>query len=196
MEDEESSQLNKVVIITLPPPNDPSFGKTVSIFSYTEPQSTQIQENPHQELPNIPIQPPFNHQNQFFSRRVLLGSPKSALGLVGIFLIAAILCFSAYPQSLFQENSLGGHRLRDENDDGKPSSFMFDLYPKLGLPDKLRNDVELKLGRFVEVNSSNVVSFVDDGVRASKIKAVVSTGESTAILPVEGGTYPDGYAST
>lgn len=197
MEDEESSQLNKVVIITLPPPNDPSFGKTVSIFSYTEQQSSQIQENPHQEPPNFPIQPPFTHQNQFFSRRFVLGSPISALSLVGIFLIAVILCFSAYPQSLFQENGLGDHRLRDENEDKKPSSFMFDLYPKLGLPKKLGNDVELKLGRFVEVNSDNVVStFVDDGVRASKIKAAVSEVESTAILPVEGGTYPDGLYYT
>ncbi|KAL8111093.1 aspartyl protease APCB1 [Apium graveolens] len=196
MEYEESSQLNKVVIITLPPAHDPSFGKTISIFSYTEPQSSQVQEIPHQEVPNIPIQPPFNHQNQIFLRRFLLGSSKSALSLVGVFLIAVILCFSAYPQSVFRENGIGDHRLRDENDDGKPSSFVFDLYPKLGLPDKLRNDVELKLGRFVEVNSDNVVSLVDDGVRASKIKAAVSAVESTAILPVEGGFYPDGLYYT
>lgn len=190
-----------MVIITLPPPHDPSFGKTVSIFSYTDhssqQESSQIQENPLQEPPNMPIQPPFTHQNQFFSRRFLLGSPRSALGLVGIFLIAVILCFSTYPQSLFQENGLDDHRLRDENDGGKPSSFVFDLFPKLSLPDKLGNDVELKLGRFVDVNYNNVVStFVDEGVNASKIKAAVSAVESTAILPVEGGTYPDGLYYT
>lgn len=200
MEDEESPQLNKVVIITLPPPDDPSFGKTVSIFSYTDAsfqqQSHQVQENPHQEQPHLPIQPPFAHQDQFFSRRYVFSSPIRALALLGFFLIAVIFCFSAYPQNIFQENSFDDHRLGDENDDdnGKPSSFLFDLYPKLGVSEKLRNDVELKLGRFVEVNSDNIVStFVNDGVSAGKIKAAVSAVKSTTILPVKGGTDPDGY---
>uniref|UniRef100_A0A161ZS97 Peptidase A1 domain-containing protein n=1 Tax=Daucus carota subsp. sativus TaxID=79200 RepID=A0A161ZS97_DAUCS len=202
MENEESPQLNKVVIITLPPPDNPSFGKTVSIFSYTDgpsqQQLNQVQENQDEEQPHVPIQPPFGNQNRVFSRRYVFGSRMSALGFVGLFLMAVVLCFSAYPKSLFQENGFGDNRLRDENDDdGKPSTFVFDLFPKSGMPAKLGNDVELKLGRFVEVNTDNVVSaLVDDGVRASKIKAALSAVESTTILPVMGGSYPDGLYYT
>lgn len=199
MENEESPQFDKVVIITLPPPDNPSFGKTVSIFSYTDgpsqQQLNQVQENQDEEQPHVPIQPPFGNQNRVFSRRYVFGSRMSALGFVGLFLMAVVLCFSAYPKSLFQENGFGDNRLRDKNDDdGKPSTFVFDLFPKSGMPGKLGNDVELKLGRFVEVNTDNVVSaLVDDGVRASKIKAAISAVESTTILPVMGGSYPDGY---
>lgn len=60
------------------------------------------------------------------------------------------------------------------------------------------NDVELKLGRFVDVNLPNVGVY--DELKSSKINKLVSTSaaavDSTTIFPVRGNIYPDGLYFT
>lgn len=200
MEDGETPQLKTFVLIILPPTDNPSFGKIISAFTISDSSSSSIpsqeQESHQNPQVNLPIQLPSSHENQFSSRRYQLGTPKTSLGLLGISLFALILWVCSSPHTLFQTRNLDNQRLRDgeDDDDGKPNSFIFPLYPKLGVREMLQKDIELKLGRFVEFDSDNVVSpFVDDGVRASKIIKAVSAVDSTAILPVKGGIYPDGY---
>ncbi|KAM7483014.1 hypothetical protein LguiB_007597 [Lonicera macranthoides] len=192
MEFDESPQLKGFVIITLPPANNPSLGKTVTAFTLSDSPSTSPQQ-PHQtpeqiQPPQIPI-----GLNQLPSRRVLIHKSRLVLGLVAVSLVALILSLSASPTStLFELRS-------SDDDDRNPSSFILPLYPKLARGETSERDIELKLGRFVDFNEGKVVSLLDDGVRVSKITksvSVAATTESTTVLPVRGNTYPDGLYYT
>ncbi|KAK9278806.1 hypothetical protein L1049_028385 [Liquidambar formosana] len=59
--------------------------------------------------------------------------------------------------------------------------------------------IELKLGRFVEVDSPTVVATIDDGFKFPKMNKLVSSvvaADSSTLLPVRGDIYPNGLYFT
>lgn len=113
--------------------------------------------------------------------------PRKLVAFLGISLFALALCYHAFPTVL--------EELRRSNDDEGPKSFILPLYPKLGV--RGINDVELKLGRFVDFDKENLVpSFGDGNIKTQKVNKLVSSMakvDSSAIFPVRGNVYPDGY---
>ncbi|PPR85164.1 hypothetical protein GOBAR_AA35527 [Gossypium barbadense] len=193
-------QVTGVVIITLPPSDNPSFGKTITAFTLTNdvlPQSLTTQE-PDQVLPTTRVvssPPPSSQSPQlgfsfsgFFSE-----NPRKLLGFLGVSLFALLLyssCFSSTFVELRNSN--------DNDDDNKPESFIFPLYHKLGAA-----DLELKLGRFVDVvDMENLVVSINGGPMETKMvnKLVAANSvvmdSSATILPVRGNVYPDGLYFT
>ncbi|KAL7160986.1 hypothetical protein ACSBR2_041602 [Camellia fascicularis] len=207
---QQSPQLKGFVIITLPPADNPSLGKTITAFTLSD-DSPQPQPQPQSQQPHhlspppppppppqppllLPIQSPPNPQlPQFSPRRSLFGTRRIRLRLLGIFLIALILWRYSSPSTLYEE-------LSSSNEDReKPTSFIFPLYPKLGIPEMSQRDIELKLGKFVRKNSEVSVSQIDDGMRHKLNSKFVSSSfkiDSTANLPVRGNIYPDGLYFT
>ncbi|KAG5536218.1 hypothetical protein RHGRI_023862 [Rhododendron griersonianum] len=196
MESGQSPQLKGFVIITLPPADNPSLGKTITAFTLsdsppTPPQPSQPDSQLSQQSP-IPTRSLPNPPRQLSLRISHFGNPRFLLGLLGISLAALILCFYASPNTLFE--------LRDSNsndDDRGPSSFVFPLYPKLGTSRQMaKGDVQLKLGgRFVRKDSVNLAAQLDDPTGLEE-KAQLGSIHSAAILPVRGNIFPDGLYFT
>ncbi|XP_059640684.1 aspartyl protease APCB1 [Cornus florida] len=195
MESDQAPQLKGVVIITLPPSDNPSLGKTITAFTLSDSpptpphQAPREQQEQEQQQLALPIQSSPNHQFRFSLRKTLFGSPRIRLGLLGVSLLALISWVSISPNTLLESRN-------SDDDDQKPNSFVFPLYPKWGI----QGDVELKLGRFVGMNRKNVVVPLDDGMGHKKITKLVSTEsaavDSTTIFPVRGNIYPDGLYYT
>lgn len=114
-------------------------------------------------------------------------------GFLGISLFACILWRSSVYSETLPE-------LRNSDDDGKPNSFIFPLYSKLGSRQMWQREVELKLGRFVDIDSKTVVASINDGMKPhNKINKLISSQasiDSSTILPVRGNIYPDGLYFT
>ncbi|GLT33665.1 hypothetical protein SLA2020_082310 [Shorea laevis] len=187
-------QLTGVVIITFPPPDNPSLGKTITAFTLTEDdvqaQSHQTHEQEEPELPNQVIQPPPppTPLPNLFS-----GSPRKLLGFLGISLFALVLYASGF-SSTFQDLS------DSNNEDQKRQSFILPLYHKLGIRE-ISQDLQLKLGRFVEPDMQNLATFVDGGATGiGKIDKLVAAKDavidSSTILPAKGSVFPDGLYFT
>lgn len=187
MDSEESSpQLRGVVIITLPPPDNPSLGKTITAFTVTD-DSPQVQPHQTQEenevipevqypVPELPLQyPPI----QFFLPRLLFGSPRKLFGLLGISVLALLLYSSVFSHTV--QELCNSHEDREDK-----KTLIFPLYRKSSVREI---DIEFKLGRFVapiDADKKNINkkfgSANTDGV------------DFSSILPVRGNVYPDGYA--
>ncbi|XP_007036500.2 PREDICTED: aspartyl protease APCB1 [Theobroma cacao] len=199
--DERPQQVTGVVIITLPPSDNPSLGKTITAFTLTNdvfPQSHQTQQRQQQEEQTLPTTqiltpaPPSaqNPQRGFSFLALFSDNPRKLLGFLGISLFALLLYSSAFSNTFVE--------LRNSNndDDEKPQSFIFPLYHKLGA------DLELKLGRFVDVDKENLVASVEGGATGTqKINKLVASNaavidSSGTILPVRGNVYPDGLYFT
>lgn len=187
MESDHPPQIKGVVIITLPPPDNPSLGKTITAFTLSNSSPTQThQESQNQN--NLPIQSPQNPQLQFPYPRLRLfrGVPRMLFALLGISIFALVLFSHVFPTVV--------EEFRRSNDDEGPESFIFPLYSKLVVPGK--KDVELKLGRFVDFDKENARVSFGDRVKTQKVNKLVSSTakvDSSAILPVRGNVYPDGY---
>ncbi|KAL6994873.1 hypothetical protein U1Q18_005010 [Sarracenia purpurea var. burkii] len=199
MESDQSPQLKGFVIITLPPPDNPSLGKTITAFTLSN--SPPPPPEPPRSAPQLPQEPPLSFQSppppppnperQFLVRRALFGRPRILLGLLGVSLLALVFWVSESPNTHFD--------LRNSNDDQNPSSFIFPLYPKLGIREMSQRDVELKLGRFVRKDSESFLAQFDNGIRPKKISELVSTASkmySATVFPVGGNFYPDGLYFT
>ncbi|XP_022736978.1 aspartyl protease APCB1-like [Durio zibethinus] len=196
--DERPQQVTGVVIITLPPSDNPSLGKTITAFTLTNdvfPQSNQTQQREQEQEQHLPTtqtitSPPQNPQLGFSFSRLFLDNPRKLLGFLGISLLALLLYSSAFSNTSVE--------LRNSNndDDEKPQSFIFPLYHKMGA------DSELKLGRFVDVDKVNLVASIDSGtIGTQKINKLVAANAavinlSGTILPVRGNVYPDGLYFT
>ncbi|XWS60936.1 hypothetical protein CRYUN_Cryun07bG0081600 [Craigia yunnanensis] len=201
--DERPQQVTGVVIITLPPSDNPSLGKTITAFTLTNdvfPQSRQTQQREQEQEQNLPTTqvltsppPPPSPQNSqlgFLFSRLFFDNPRKLLGFLGISLFALLLYSSAFSNTFVE--------LRNSNndDDEKPESFIFPLYHKLGA------DSELKLGRFVDVDKENLLASIDSGAMGTqKINKLVAANaalidSSGTILPVRGNVYPDGLYFT
>lgn len=191
MESDHSPRLKGFVIISLPPPDNPSLGKTITAFTISD--SPQPYQNPPQEQTqhshqnHLPLQSPPNPQLQFpLSRfKLFLGNPRKLFIFLGISLFALVLYTFVFPKAV--------EEFRRSNDDEGFKSFVLPLYPKLGI--RGQNDAELKLGRFVDFDKENLVAPIGDGIRTQKINKLVSSMnsvDSSTILPVRGNVYPDG----
>jgi hypothetical protein len=190
-EEHESGKVKGFVIITLPPADNPSLGKTITAFTLSDQPST-LPRQPYQtplniQSPQNPIQ--FNAESQLPLSRPLIRKSRAVLGLVSLSLIALTFSLFASPTTLFELRS------SSDDDDQSPSHLLFTLYPKLTSGETSQKDTELKLGRFVAFDEEKIVSQLNDEARLSKpIKSV--SMESTVILPVDGNFYPDGLYYT
>jgi lysine-specific histone demethylase 1 len=181
MEDDESPQLKSVVIISLPPSNNPSLGKKITAFTFYNPFSRQPQSQQQQPQNNdVSFQSyPSNPQNLFSFRRLFNSAPIKFFTFFGVFLFALFLYGSLYST----ETTLELLRLKNDNDgDNEPSSFLFPLFPKHGVVGQ--RDLKLKLGKIVDVKRRNFV--------ASNSR-VVAVDSSSTVFPISGNVFPDGY---
>ncbi|KAH7851308.1 hypothetical protein Vadar_009613 [Vaccinium darrowii] len=192
MESGQSPQLKGFVIITLPPADNPSLGKTITAFTLSDSPPTPSQPNQSESQlsqSQIPIRSPPNRERQFSLRRSLFGNPRLTLGLLGISLVALAFWASACSNTHFE--------LRDSNDDRERSSFVFPLYRKLGTRQMSKGDVQLKLGRFVRKDSVVLAAQLDDRMGLEKRdQDKLASIKSAAILPVRGNIFPDGLYYT
>ncbi|KAF8022512.1 hypothetical protein BT93_F0126 [Corymbia citriodora subsp. variegata] len=197
MESDHSPRLKGVVIITLPPPDNPSLGKTITAFTLSDdpPTSPSSQEpdRPPTHQRDLPVRlPPRNPELRFSLKSLLLGSPRAVLGFLGVLLFAFFLFASLYPRTV--------QELRDSSEDRERESFVFPLYPKFGGGFLSRDDVELKLGRFVGFDPERFMASIDGGARKDRRMPHFVRSEdvtdSSAILPVRGNVYPDGLYFT
>ncbi|XP_042002149.1 aspartyl protease APCB1-like [Salvia splendens] len=199
---EPSPQLTGIVIITLPPPDNPSFGKTITAFTLSDNHisSTTSQSTPPPNDPSPSPSPPPPPQ-QSPSRRQSPSSlgnfshrrPSTILPILCICFIA-LYCWS----SISQEEVL---RLRDDfdNDDDEDdhknksrTTFLFPLYRKPYRGNGDLGDVELKLGRLRGLK--------DSAMRAPKINkksvSAASKIDSATVIPVGGNIHLDGLYYT
>ncbi|GAB4842770.1 hypothetical protein Ancab_012745 [Ancistrocladus abbreviatus] len=194
--DAEEAEVKGVVVITLPPVDDPSLGKTITLYTLSScpqpqrepPNQLQLHHQNHQNDPQnpVPIHPPqSNPPFQFSASNFIFGTTKRALSFLGITLLASVILWhSLFPQSLFEE-------LRNREEDQGSTTFILPLYPKSGFHDKLNSDIEIKFERFVKAE--------DGGGRVSKVSKVGSTASrlgASSVWSVKGDVYPDGLYFT
>ncbi|KAG2664505.1 hypothetical protein I3843_16G081200 [Carya illinoinensis] len=202
--DDAPKPIKGVVIISLPPPDNPSLGKTITAFtlystprtqSQTQTQSGQQQphgDDNHQDpLPLQQHQPPANPQAQssLSISRTSLGIPRKFLAFLGISMLALILYCSVSSQTQQELR-------RSDDDDRRPSSFLFPLYPKWGTQ---KRDLKLRLGKLVDVDKGDLIYPIEEGSGPRKIDNLVASKaqlDSAAILPVRGDVYPNGLYYT
>ncbi|KAG6413746.1 hypothetical protein SASPL_126460 [Salvia splendens] len=199
--DEPSSQLTGLVIITLPPPDNPSFGKTITAFTLSDNHiSSTTSQSTHPPNDPSPSPSPPPPPQQISARRQSPSSlgnfshrrPSTILPILCICFIA-LYCWS----SISQEEVF---RLRDDfdNDDDEDdhknksrTTFLFPLYRK---PYGGNGDVELKLGRLRGLNDSAML------MRAPKFNkksvSAASKIDSATVIPVGGNIYLDGLYYT
>ncbi|PKI70392.1 hypothetical protein CRG98_009272 [Punica granatum] len=198
--DDRPPPLKGVVIITLPPPDNPSLGKTITAFTVSDPALPSIAHTPQTHSPeprnHLPVHLPHNPAIRFSLRRLLLGNPRAILGFLGISLFAFILYSSVFSSAL--------RELRGREDEDGPRSFIFPLLPKSGNGAVSGGDVELKLGRFVGFESHRRIAEAIGGgltdARGSKLNKLAASknnmADSSTVLPVRGNVYPDGLYYT
>lgn len=169
----EGAQLHGVVIITLPPADNPSKGKTItSFFSLTQP-------NPPPP-PSLPLPQQHIHIHTNFRFRKF----RRAFSFISISILAILLWRSLYSsQTIFEFSSA---EKENEGNDEENNSFVFPIYPKWGVGEKHGNDVELKLGKVLHAGN--------DGVgRKKKITKIGSSSpDSSTVFSVKGNVYPYG----
>lgn len=180
-ENEDSPQLKGIVIITLPPPENPSLGKTITAVTFSENTVSQFRQAPESRRPVEPLGPlqqPSQSQEVRFSFKILpFGSPIVFSGILLISLIALLSWVSSNQETLYE--------LRDSDHEHKSNSIIFPLYHKFGIGGNVVQDAELKLRRFADLNSKTVLG------RTSK--SAESKIDSTTILPVNGNIHQEGY---
>ncbi|CAK8534170.1 unnamed protein product [Lathyrus sativus] len=182
MEDDDSPQLKHVVIISLPPSNNPSLGKKITAFTFFNPSSRQQthQQQPQNNDPPIQFQPyPSNPQLQFSLRRLFRVNPIKLFTFFGVFLFALFLFGSLFSTT----TPLGLRGLKNDDGDDESSSFLFPLFRKYGVLGQ--RDLKLKLGKIVDVKKRNFV--------AQKSASVAS---SSTVFPISGNVFPDGLYYT
>ncbi|XP_027357588.1 aspartyl protease APCB1 [Abrus precatorius] len=192
MEADQSPQIKGVVIISLPPSDSPSLGKTITAFTFSDPSSLpsqpSLQPHQHQTHPNVqnsnlPLQShPSNPQLGFSFRRFFHGTPIKLFSFFGV-LLFALFIYGSVSSTITQE--LRGPK----NDDDKSSSFLFPLFPKFGILGQ--KDVKLKMGKIVDAQKVNFVTQRKVGVGSGVIAV-----DSSSVFPVSGNVYPDGLYFT
>ncbi|KAJ9542348.1 hypothetical protein OSB04_028854 [Centaurea solstitialis] len=202
-DDEDQSQLKGFVIITLPPPDNPSLGKTITAFTIPNPNP-----NPNSP-PQPPSQPPIHSSLRHGRIRTLIAHPRRrriSWTLSGIALFAILtVCFTQSPINRFKlatsepnsnEFDQDGN---DDDDDRRSNSFVFPLLPKLGSRERSKTrDMEVKLGKFSMLGSKGAAAVLpvdDGGLPGGKVKWV-STVENSALLPVNEDDLRDGLYYT
>ncbi|KAG2242065.1 hypothetical protein Bca52824_096092, partial [Brassica carinata] len=184
----DDQRAHAVVIITLPPSDDPSQGKTISAFTLTDhhyPPETHPEDHPN---PNF--QPGPLHQNPdpgLWLSDLSTGSPRLVLSLIAISLLAIAFYASVFPNTVQMFRVYDERDRDDEANRRETSSFVFPVYHKLFV------DV-VKSGILVESIDQELVNPVKVNDAFSAIAA--SFDSSTTILPVGGDVYPNGLYFT
>ncbi|RRT77832.1 hypothetical protein B296_00006868 [Ensete ventricosum] len=167
-------QLHGVVIITLPPPDNPFKGKTVTAFTLSD------DPPPPPHAPLAAAAAVARSPLARAARRSLL-SPRSAAAAVlgaSLFLFSLWIClFSEAPLQLFDGPPLEEDGRRQEEE----RSFLLPLYPKSG-GRALREVGDLKLGSISRKRK-----------QSGNMETYASANSST-VLPIGGNLFPDGYA--
>lgn len=177
--DHPAPKIQGVVIISLPPKDNPSLGKTITAFTISDSDSDSV--IPHHEQ-NHPNDPETNNDLAFQSYPP---SPQHRFSFTKIFSLFGVILFALflYGSVSNSETLLRELRRNSERDEGS-DSFVFPLFPKFGIHGQ--QDVKLKLGKLV-VDSQQKEGLV----ASSKVAAVDSS--SSSVFPVRGNVYPDGY---
>ncbi|CAN6478794.1 unnamed protein product [Victoria cruziana] len=163
-------QIKGVVVISLPPEDDPSKGKTITAaFTLAETPSAPTHRNQSDRSP--PIQ-----ERRMGFRPGKAVSVKRAMSLLGV----AVLMFFMWQSGLPRIASYVGDDGSEDKDD---NSFVYTLYPKHG--QGVEQDVALRLGMAIRRDE------VRNRIIADNFDGVPSTNSST-IFPVKGTVYPDG----
>ncbi|KAL9309082.1 Aspartyl protease APCB1 [Arabidopsis thaliana] len=197
---QQQQRVHSVVIITLPPSDDPSQGKTISAFTLTD--HDYPLEIPPEDNPNPSFQPDPLHRNQqsplLFSD-LSMNSPRLVLGLLGISLLAVAFYASVFPNSVQMFRVSPDERNRDDDDNlRETTSFVFPVYHKLRAREFHERILEEDLG----LENENFEESMDlELVNPVKVNDVLSTSagsidSSTTIFPVGGNMYPDGLYYT
>ncbi|XP_035822773.1 aspartyl protease APCB1 isoform X1 [Zea mays] len=177
---EQQPQLHGVVIITLPPADQPSKGKTVTAFAYTN-------DPPPPRSPPDPVMGyPAATEARRRPRRALSTRRVATAALVlGALAVAAYYCFYSDVAVQF----LGMEQEEEQRNETR--SFLLPLYPKARQGRALREFGDVKLA----------ARRVDDGGRKARnrmevAKAATARTNSTALLPIKGNVFPDGQYYT
>ncbi|XP_065045057.1 aspartyl protease APCB1-like [Musa acuminata AAA Group] len=165
-------QLHGVVIISLPPPDNPFKGKTITAFTLSD-----------DAPPPPPHVPPAARSPLARAARRSLLSPRSAAATVlgaSLLLFSLWIClFSEAPMQLLDEPSREEDGRRQEEE----RSFLFPLYPKSG-------------GRALrEVGGVKLGSISRKRKQSGKLETYASANSST-VLPIGGNLFPDGQYYT
>ncbi|RDY03694.1 Aspartyl protease APCB1, partial [Mucuna pruriens] len=187
MEPDQLPPIKGFVIISLPPPDNPSLGKTITAFTFSDPSpqpSLQPQTHPNANNTDPPLHfhsYPSNPRLRFSLRRLFRSTPVKLFSFFGVLLFALFLYGSV--------SSTTTQQLRDpkNDDDHTPTSFLFPLFPKFGVLGQM--DVKLQLARLVR--KEKFLTQRKDGV-GSGLVAV----DSSSVFPVSGNVYPDGLYFT
>lgn len=184
-ENEDSPQLKGIVIIRLPPPENPSLGKTITSVTFNENTESEIRQAPESRRQVEPLGPlqqqPSQSQEERFPFKILpFASPMVFSGILIISLIALFSWVSSNQETLYE--------LRDADHEHKSNSVIFPLYHKFRIGGNVVQDAELKLRRFADLNSKTVMD-----TTTSRIKSAESKIDSTTILPVSGNIHQEGY---
>ncbi|KAK6127675.1 hypothetical protein DH2020_038591 [Rehmannia glutinosa] len=187
------------VIITLPPPDNPSLGKTITAFTLSDHQ-TPTPQSPPQVDESPPVQN-FAPRSSSSFRRFLLKSPKTVLPVLGISVIALYLWVSVSRETLFQLRDELGNDDDDTQKNKSQHTFLLPLYLKK--PNRVNGDLgdfEIKLGRRVSFDSRPISKELDDAMSVgevnSKLVSTASRIDATSVIPVRGNIYPDGLYYT
>ncbi|CAK9312175.1 unnamed protein product [Citrullus colocynthis] len=199
----ESDKIKGVVVITLPPPDNPSLGKSITAFTLTDdfpepPRESvavgqEVQETNSNHLtlqPNLP-KAPSNQPSIPLSRELFAGTPRKLVVLLSIALVSIYLYSSNFPETLQELRS------SEKNDEDRRTSLLFPLYFETELGDT--SDFQLKLGRTVGVNKDDLGAKFNDVLGVSKSSKLISAtlkSDSSAVFPVRGDIYPDGLYYT
>ncbi|MCD9558802.1 hypothetical protein HAX54_016422 [Datura stramonium] len=200
-ETKDSPPVQGVVIITLPPPNNPSLGKTITAFTLSDspthqqqqepPPSQQSQPRNQEQQYSIPHQDPNTGFLYVSLERSFFLGPKMVLGFLGISLIALSFWSSLTQETLFELRDV------DHDHNSSNSSFILPLYPKRGSSAwNSSTDVEFKLGRFVDFKPDIVMERVTDQEKVAQSVYAATKMDSSANFPVRGNIHSDGLYYT
>ncbi|KAL9672313.1 hypothetical protein QQ045_028563 [Rhodiola kirilowii] len=176
---EDTSHLKGVVIITLPPPHDPSLPKTITAFTIPLTNPPQL-PNPHRQNPS-PLDLNSNRSSSIGLKRSFLYNPRALLLFLGASLFVYFFLKSPFAKTLEEFR-------QSREDESERRSYLLPLYRKGSVGGVLElGDLEVKLGRFKDVVEVK---------RELKLGASLSVADKSAIFPVRGNVYPDGLYFT
>ncbi|XP_077236126.1 eukaryotic aspartyl protease family protein isoform X2 [Tasmannia lanceolata] len=180
----EERQIKGVVIISLPPPDDPAQGKTITAFTLSDPPIHHHHHHHQQQQQQrnlLPVQanagPPIS--SSFSCKRLLF---RTTFGLLGALLFTFVLYIFPFPDSPFEL-----HRPSEE-EQRQVNSIVFTLYPKSGF----LKDAELKLGTSVRRDEAAINGLSKRKNSEWGSSSSSSSFNSSTIFPVKGNVYPDG----
>ncbi|GFP94643.1 aspartic proteinase asp1 [Phtheirospermum japonicum] len=207
-EETDEPPLTGIVIITLPPPHNPSFGKTITAFTFSSPSDHQTsQQSPTQQLHEPPPPPQIIAPAQSFSTFLHDTIPRTLVPILTISIIFAVSYFwvSVCRQTVFQLPDQLWNDNEIENDSHRKNksehrTFLFPLYRKpYGTVDThfAGSNFEIKLGKAL-IMSSDDSKELDVAMINPKLMAAGSRVEIDAksVMPVRGNIYPDGLYYT